>query len=59
MDMLKKLKSWIKMIAGVVTYGIRITSVFVSRKLNVVGNVETALSKVGEVKNGNLGRERE
>jgi hypothetical protein len=43
------------MIAGVMTYGIRITSVFVSRKLDIVGNVEIALSEVSGVKNVNLG----
>jgi hypothetical protein len=45
------------MIAGVVTYSSRIASVFVSRELDVVGNVEL-LSEVGEIKKWKSWRER-
>jgi hypothetical protein len=43
------------MIAGVVTYSSRITSMFVSRKLDVVGNVELGYLKSVKLKTGNLG----
>jgi hypothetical protein len=47
------------MITGVLTYSNRITSMFVSRKLDVVGNVELCYLKSVKLKIGNLaGSER-